>query len=63
MFTPYLFAGTKVSIKLYPRTVALIDSASWKKSICLQTMKVGANDLGLLKSFKMSYRTRFILIF
>ena len=25
-------------------TVALIDSANWKKSICLQTLKVGAND-------------------
>jgi hypothetical protein len=25
-------------------TVALIDSASWAKSICLQTLKVGAND-------------------
>jgi hypothetical protein len=24
--------------------VALIDSASWKTSICLQTLKFGAND-------------------
>ena len=42
-------------------TVALIDFARWGKSICLHTLKIGANDdtTGLLKSFKMSYRTRY----
>ena len=40
--------GTGNRYSLYPRTycstVALVDSASWKKSIFLRTLKVGAND-------------------
>jgi len=33
-----------VTQQLYLGTVALIESASRKISICLQTLKVGAND-------------------
>jgi hypothetical protein len=47
-------ASQQLCVHYLPNIVALKDSASWKKVVASRP---------LLKSFKMIYRTRFILIF
>ena len=58
--------GTGNRYSLYPRTycstVALVGSASWGKVFFSGLWKL-AQTTGLLKSFKICYGTRFILIF